>query len=126
RATTDLLLTLALLDAFPEMELTADLSHYLVARELSWPVREEDQRLIERVLDRAAALHGRVASREQVQISIDFPQNAGWLELFLGWWEEGLRRWRSRGRPGGTLIFTTELGPPWYAITGPDGEELSD
>jgi hypothetical protein len=25
------------------------------------------------------------------------------------------------------LTFTTELGPPqWYAITGPDGEELSD
>jgi hypothetical protein len=126
RATTDLFFTLELLEAFPQMELTADLSHFLVGREFAWPVPDEEQRRIDRVLDRSSALHGRVASREQVQVSIAFPQNAVWLELFLDWWANGLRRWRERGSPGGTLIFTTELGPPWYAITGPDGEELGD
>lgn len=125
-ATNDLLFTVALLDAFPELELTADLSHYFVARELAWPVRAEDQLRIERILDHSSAFHGRVASREQIQVSISFPQNADWVELFLGWWHEGLRRWRGRGRPGGTMIFTAELGPPWYAITGADGGELSD
>lgn len=126
RATTDLMFTLQLLDALPQMQLTADLSHFLVGREFPWPVRAEDHALIERVLDRSSAFHGRVASREQVQISIGFPQNAQWLDLFLGWWDEGFRRWRSRAQPGETLIFTVELGPPWYAITGADGEELCD
>jgi hypothetical protein len=126
RATTDLLFTIQLLDALPHLRLTADLSHFVVGREFPWPVRPEDHAQIGRILDRTDAFHGRVASREQVQISIGFPQNAQWVDLFLGWWEEGFRRWLARARPGETCVFTVELGPPWYAITGADGEELSD
>lgn len=127
RMTTDLLYTLQLIDAIPRMELTADLSHYLLGREFRWPVSEENHRLIERILDRAYAFHGRVASREQVQIQLEFPCHRQWLDLFAGWWREGFRRWRERAADGDRLIFTTELGPPrWYAISGPDGEEMSD
>jgi hypothetical protein len=127
RMTTDLLYTLRLIDAIPPMRLTADLSHYLLGREFRWPVSEENQRLIERILDRADAFHGRVASREQVQIQLEFPHHRQWLDLFLGWWREGFSRWRSRAAHDDRLVFTTELGPPrWYAISGPDGEEMSD
>jgi hypothetical protein len=127
RMTTDLLYTLQLIDAIPRMELTADLSHYLLGREFRWPVSPENQLLIERILDRAEAFHGRVASREQVQIQLAFPHHRQWLDLFLGWWREGFRRWRARAADGDRLIFTTELGPPWwYAISGPDGDEMSD
>jgi hypothetical protein len=127
RMTTDLLYTLQLIDAIPRMELTADLSHYLLGREFRWPVSPENHMLIERILDRAEAFHGRVASREQVQIQLAFPHHRQWLDLFLGWWREGFRRWRARAAEGDRLIFTTELGPPrWYAISGPDGDEMSD
>ena len=127
RMTTDLLYTLQLIDAIPPMQLTADLSHYLLGREFRWPVSPENHLLIERILDRAGAFHGRVASREQVQIQIAFPHHRQWLDLFLGWWREGFRRWRARAADGDRLIFTTELGPPhWYAISGPDGDEMSD
>jgi hypothetical protein len=126
RATMDLPFTLALLDELPQLELTADLSHYVVARDWPMPARREDQAQIARILDRTSAFHGRVAASGQVQIALAFPQSQPWLELFLKWWDDGLRRWRARGEPGGTLIFTVELGPPPYAITGPDGEELSD
>ena len=127
RMTTDLLYTLQLIDAVPPMRLTADLSHYLVGREFRWPVSEANTDLIHRIVERADAFHGRVASREQVQIQISFPHHRPWLDLFLEWWGEGFRRWRGRAADGDRLVFTTELGPPeWYAISGPDGDEMSD
>jgi hypothetical protein len=127
RLTTDLLFTLQVIDAVPDIRLTADLSHYLVGREFRYPVSEENHALIRRILDRADAFHGRVGSREQVQVSLAFPQNRKWLDLFLGWWEEGFRRWRGGASEGSTCVFTVELGPPPdYAITGADGLELGD
>jgi hypothetical protein len=126
RMTTDLFFTLHLLDKIPDMRLTADLSHYLVGREFEWPISDENHALVHRILDNAWALHGRVASREQVQIQISFPQHREWLELFMAWWEYGFRSWRRRASPDATLTFLCELGPREYAMTGPDGCELSD
>jgi hypothetical protein len=124
--TNDLFSTLELLDAIPEMRLCADLSHCLVDREFWYPVAPENHALIRRVLERSWAFQGRVASREQVQVQISFPQHQKWFDVFLNWWEEGLRSWRSRAQPDAVVNFLCELGPPEYAITGPDGYELSD
>ena len=126
RMTTDLLFTLQLLDCFPDLRLTADVSHYLVGREFAWPVDDVNHAMIHRILDQSWAIHGRIASREQVQISLGFPQHTGWVELFMGWWEYAIRSWRKRAGPDAVLTFLCELGPPPYAITGPDGAELSD
>jgi hypothetical protein len=110
------------------MKLTADLSHFLVGREFAYPVKEDEHAKIRRILQRSWGFHGRVATREQVQVQISFPHQQLWLELFLGWWEEGFRIARARELPDdATLTFTPELGPPeWYAMTGPDGREMSD
>ena len=124
--TTDLFFTLHLLDCFPNLKLTADLSHYVVGREFAWPIAERNHAMIRRILDNAWALHGRVASREQVQIQISFPHHKEWLDLFMEWWGYGIRSWRRRAPPEATLTFTCELGPREYAITGADGYELSD
>lgn len=126
RMTTDLRYTLQLADAIPTMKLIADLSHFLVGEEFSWPIGDADEALIQRVLARAHGFHGRVASREQVQIPFGFPQHGQWLDLFSRWWEDGFAAWRKRAEPDDELVFVAELGPPWYAITGPDGKELSD
>jgi hypothetical protein len=127
RMTTDLLFTLQLLDAVPSLRVTADLSHFVVGREFEWPVDEVNHGLIHRILDRASAYHGRVASREQVQLQVSFPHHRPWVDLFASWWEEGFRRFRATAAPDAALTFMTELGPPeWYAMTGPSGEELSD
>ena len=126
RMTTDLFFTLQLLDHFPDLRLTADVSHYLVGREFAWPVDDVNHAMIHRILDQSWAIHGRIASREQVQISLGFPQHTGWVELFMGWWEYAIRSWRKRAGPDAVLTFLCELGPPPYAITGPDGAELSD
>jgi hypothetical protein len=126
RMTTDLFFTLDLLDAFPDLRLTADVSHYLVGREFAWPVDEANHAMIRRIMDNAWAIHGRIASREQVQIEIGFAQHQGWVELFMSWWEYAIRSWRRRAGPDARLTFLCELGPTPYAITGADGFDLSD
>ncbi len=126
RMTTDLFFTLRLLDAFPDLRLTGDLSHYLLGREFGWPVSDENHRLMHRILDNCWGFHGRVASREQIQVQISFAHQQEWLDLFLGWWEYGFRSWRKRAPRDATLTFLCELGPKEYAMTGPDGYELSD
>ncbi len=126
RMTTDLFFTLHLLDRFPDLRFTADLSHYLVGREFAWPVSDENHALMRRILDSSWGFHGRVATREQVQIQTSFAHHQGWVELFMGWWEYGMRSWRRRAEADATLTFLCELGPAPYAITGADGYELSD
>ncbi len=126
RMTTDLFFTLDLLDRRPDLPLLADLSHFLVGREFAFPVAEESHAMIRRILDNAQAFHGRVASREQVQIEISFPHHRPWLDLFLGWWDYGFRQWRARSAEDATLAFTCELGPKPYAITGRDGNDTTD
>lgn len=126
RLTTDLFYVLDLMDAVPGMALCADLSHLLVGREFAWPVDAENTAMIHRVLDASWALHGRVGSREQVQIEIGYPHHRMWVDLFLDWWEYGMASWRQRAGTDATLAFTCELGPRPYAITGADGNDTVD
>jgi hypothetical protein len=123
--TNDLYVTLQLLDLIPDMRICADLSHYVVDREFWYPLSEHDMGLMSRILKRSDSFQGRVASRQQIQLQLDFPQNQKWVELFKGWWREGLADWRARN-PKGDCIFVCELGPPEYAMTGPDGREMSN
>ncbi len=124
--TNDLYFTLLLMDAVPEMRLCADLSHFLVDREFPYPPTDEQEAFIRRILERADSFQGRVASREQIQVQLGFPQHRKWVDLFERWWEDGIGLWLGRAREDETLNFLCELGPPEYAITGPDGYELSD
>jgi hypothetical protein len=126
RMTTDLLFTLRLLDCFPDLRLTGDISHYVVGREFAWPISDENHALMHRILDNCWGFHGRVASREQIQVQISFAHHKEWLDLFMGWWEYGFRSWRKRAPPDAVLTFLCELGPKEYAMTGRDGYELSD
>ena len=122
----DMYFTLQLMDLVPEMRLCADLSHFVVDRELRAPVPERDRKYISSILERSDCFQGRVASREQVQVAINFPQHQEWVAIFKGWWNEGMRAWRRRNADDATLVFLCELGPPPYAITDGEQRELSD
>ncbi|SAK86558.1 hypothetical protein AWB79_06092 [Caballeronia hypogeia] len=126
RLTTDLYYTLDLLDKRPNTQLLADLSHYLVGREFVMPVSDENHGLIHRILDHSWAFHGRVASREQVQIEISFPAHQVWVDLFSDWWRYGFASWRRRAGPNESCSFVCELGPQPYAIIGRDGNDTTD
>ncbi|MFT3974553.1 MAG: sugar phosphate isomerase/epimerase [Amaricoccus sp.] len=126
RMTTDLYFTLDLLDALPGLPLLADLSHFLVGREFAWPVSDENHAMMERIIDASWAFHGRVGSREQVQVEISFPPHRMWVELFERWWRHGFASWRRRSAADAELVFTCELGPKPYAIVGRDGNDTAD
>jgi hypothetical protein len=125
--TNDLFTTVQLLDAIPQMRLAADLSHYVVDREMPCPPPPALQELISRVLDRSDSLQGRVAARGQIQVALHFPQNAKWVALFRAWWRQAVVAWRARhAAQQASLVFLCELGPPDYAITDVAGREMSD
>jgi sugar phosphate isomerase/epimerase len=125
--TNDLFTTVQLLDAVPEMRLAADLSHYVVDREMPCPPPAALQELMTRILDRSDSFQGRVAARGQIQLALGFPQNAKWVALFREWWRQGFAAWQTRHvGEDAALVFLCELGPPDYAITDAQGRELSD
>lgn len=122
----DLYFTLQLIEAVPEMRLCADLSHYVIDREMRLPLSERDSLYMRRILERSDCFQGRVANREQIQVQIEFPQHRAWVDQFRCWWRDGIGLWRQRNGEGATLYFLCELGPPPYAMTDASQAELSD
>lgn len=126
RMTNDLHFTLDLLAAKPDLRLLADLSHYVLAREFNMPIDAHDRGMLHQVLDHAWAFHGRVASTEQIQVEISFPQHQVWFDLFKELWEYGMQSWKARAAADAELTFLCELGPQPYAISGPTGADTTD
>lgn len=122
----DLHYTLQLMEKVPDMRLCADLSHYVIDREMRLPLRDDDREAMQAILERSDCFQGRVSNAEQVQVPIGFPQHQAWVAQFREWWAEGMRMWRLRSDENATLVFLCELGPPPYAITDAEGKELSD
>ena len=122
----DLFSTLEVLDLVPDLRLCADLSHFVVDREFHLPIEDRDRKLISKIISHSDSFQGRVASNEQIQIAIDFPQHKEWISQFKSWWREGISGWKKRSHSDATLNFLIELGPPPYAITDRNQKELSD
>ena len=118
-----------LLEAMPHLWLEGDLAHFVIAQEWDeFRMHPDHKTLIDLILKRCGAFQGRVASSTQAQVQIDFPQHQMWVEMYKKWWEFGFRAWREHhaNEPDARLVFVNELGPPPYAITDSQGNELSD
>jgi sugar phosphate isomerase/epimerase len=123
RVTQDLLRTVSYVRALPQLRLTLDLSHYVVAGDVSEPSLAMDA-AFETFYPRASCIHARVSNGKQVQVDIGDGTHGPVLQ-FLKWWDRALRAWRANAKPGDLFPFVVELGPPLYSIT--EGErETSD
>jgi len=114
-----------LIDLVPDIRFTADLSHLVVCGEFyGW----EDERAIDRlecVLSRTSHMHGRISNGEAVQVDVG-DGSGPTAQFFVRLWTEAMKCWLNGAQPGDVLPFASELGPPRYAITLPDGKEFSD
>lgn len=124
RLTQDLFRTSPLCAAVPRLRVTLDVSHYVVCEERPGPTADLKP-LLDPILDRAEMIHGRISNGEQIQVDVGDGQGE-MAQLYVRFWAEAMRRWRLRAKPGSSLIFTPELGPPDYAIRDTTGREFSN
>ena len=116
---------LALLELMPEVRFTGDLSHFVLIGEFyGWPEEKAIERM-DPVLQRVSHLHGRISSGEQIQVDVD-DGSGETAQFFVRLWARAMFHWRKDAVPGDIFPFATELGPPRYAQTLPDGREFSD
>lgn len=128
--TNDMRFTRRLVEVLdPQVKLAIDLSHYIVGAEIPVIPTEEIEGQIAGILSRAGSLQGRIASRCQVQLPLDFPSAEPWIELSRRWWRQGfsaILRGRTRAELQAPVTFVTELGTTPYALVDRRGDEISD
>lgn len=117
--------TLQLIESVPEIVITADFSHFVVCGEFYGGENEGFLERIAPIMARVAHVHGRISNGEQVQVDVGDGQT-GAARFFVQIWTECFKAWRQGAAPSDILPFSPELGPPRYAITTPDGQEISD
>lgn len=97
-------------EALPELQLTADLSHFVCVHESTLEDQPEN---LAAILPRVRHIHARVGHSEGPQVSDPrAPEWRAWTELFCEWWGRMLELARERGDKAFTI--TPEFGPPPY------------
>ncbi len=102
-------------DAFPDLMITADLSHWC---NVSESFLEGFPATVAAAIDRAEHVHARVGHTQSAQVPD--PRVERWqeaLEAFLGWWDRIVESSRRKKRE--FLTFTTEFGPAPYMVHDP-------
>jgi sugar phosphate isomerase/epimerase len=108
-------ITARYLNKFPELELTADFSHWTCVCESMLQDQEEAVRLAAR---RTAHLHARVGHEQGPQVPDPrAPEWATYLERFESWWDMVILA--NETRDEAVLRVDPEFGPPHYMQTLP-------
>jgi hypothetical protein len=101
---------LAYLQAFPELKLVADFSHFCTVSE---SLLEHQQHILEKIMPHVAHVHARVGFEQGPQVSNPFaPEWHMHLNTFVHWWQQLHRLAAKSGR--GFFTITPECGPSPY------------
>ncbi|MBI5833382.1 MAG: sugar phosphate isomerase/epimerase [Armatimonadetes bacterium] len=115
RATFCTASTMALLDAAPDLRLTADLSHWCCVHE---SLLADQDAAVQRAIEHAYHIHARVGHAEGPQVPD--PRAPEWqpaVDAHVGWWQRIVDHQRAQGRE--TMTICPEFGPPGYMPTLP-------
>jgi hypothetical protein len=103
------------LERFPELELTADFSHWCTVSE---SLLEDQQHIIDKVIPHVAHIHARVGYEHSPQVADpSAPEWEGHLARFMCWWFRILSHQQKKGTPVSTIC--PEAGPAPYMPTVP-------
>jgi sugar phosphate isomerase/epimerase len=115
RATYSAPATRDLLNALPDLRLTADFSHWCCVHE---SLLEDQPEALQLAIERSSYIHARVGHIEGPQVSD--PQAPEWqkeVQTHIGWWERIAAAQRQRG--ASFLAICPEFGPAPYMPTLP-------
>lgn len=119
RATYSLIETVKYLQAIPELQLTADFSHWMVVHESNLSDQNAN---LELAISRSRHIHARVGYEEGPQITD--PRAPEWqrhLNNHLSVWQKIIDNCTQLGLE--SITVTTEFGPPHYQHTLPFSNE---
>ncbi|WP_420322362.1 sugar phosphate isomerase/epimerase family protein [Flagellimonas sp.] len=108
------------LDAFPELKLTSDFSHWCCVAET---LLENQLETVELAIKHSFHIHARVGSSQSAQV-IDPRSDTYAMELtqFKKWWKQMLLNGQEMGRK--YITITPEYGPEPYALLHPNTKQL--
>ncbi|MGO9309637.1 MAG: sugar phosphate isomerase/epimerase family protein [Spirochaetia bacterium] len=115
RVTFSTLSTMALIDALPEVRLTADFSHWCCVHE---SLLEDQEESVKKAITHAFHVHARVGHAEAPQVTD--PRAPEWkkeVDAHLKWWQSIVDARKAAG--AGSLTICPEFGPPHYMATLP-------
>ena len=102
--------TMPMLDRFPKLQMTADISHWVTVSESFLGEYPEE---LERLISRAAHTHARVGFTEGPQIPDPrAPEWAFAVEHHLNWWDQIIAKQRAAGQE--LITISPEFGPYPY------------
>jgi sugar phosphate isomerase/epimerase len=110
RATFSTIATGLLIDAVPDIRLTADFSHWCCVHE---SLLQDQQAAVQRAIDHSDYIHARVGHMEGPQVSD--PMAPEWkpeVDIHLEWWERILHHHQRQGSQ--KFAICPEFGPPPY------------
>jgi len=121
RLTQDLFRTSELVAANPSINITLDVSHYIVASENLGGDEALFRVHMAPLLARTALIHGRISNGQSAQVLAESP--LAFTAVTQSFWKEAMRLWLRDAPADAVLVFVPELGPPPYAYLLRDGAE---
>jgi len=113
----------ALIKKFPNLRLTADLSHWVLVCERLF-TNPEERAWLEKVVHHVDHTHARVGYSQHAQIPhTSYKGFDNELKWFDEWWQ---KIWEQHRLDGQHITLTPEIGPVPYTQTKPDGSPIVD
>lgn len=109
--TQDIRRTVRLVETFPELRFTGDLSHWYTGHDLASGDFEAALQIMAPVLSRVRLIHGRIGDSGAVQLSPSGREEQAFIGHFQRMWRLCWDGFLAEARPGDVLVFAPELLP---------------